>query len=129
MRRRACASLVVAVLLVGSWAAPAVAQTGGPTTPAAKATARAVAPRVKTAAGTVKGATADTLVLVRKDKKEMAFLVTRSTKVTRDGKTAAAARIARNDSATVTYTEADGKLTARRVTAKAARKAEIKRRS
>jgi hypothetical protein len=125
---------VVAVLLVVSWAAPAVAQTSGPTPPAEAPAAKrpraaTAAPRVKTAAGTVKRATAGTLVLVRKDRKEMAFVVTRTTKVTRDGKAAAAPRLARDDAATVTYTDAGGKLTARRVTATSARKAQITRRS
>ena len=120
--RRSLAFIAVLALVL-AWTLPVLAQTSGTTsttTPAPKpvAPAKPAAPKAKTATGTVKSATADTLVLVGKDKKEMSFGVTKDTKVTKDGKTAEAVKLAENDSATVTYTEAEGKMTAQKVTAK-----------
>lgn len=142
MMRRTYA-LIVMVVLVAAWTLPVLAQTGStapaqtpapkPAAPAAKPEpAKPAAPKAKTAAGTVKSVAADSLVLVTgKDKKELTFGLTKDTKVTRDGKTAEAAKLAENDSATVTYTEAEGKMTAQKVTAKApkAAKAETKPKS
>jgi hypothetical protein len=122
---RAWAWFVMIALVVGL-AAPVLAQQAAPAAPAAPATpapaktepAKAAA-KAKSATGTVKTATADNLVLVAgKDKKEMSFAVDKDTKITKAGKAATAADLAANDTATVSYTEADGKMTAKAVTVK-----------
>jgi hypothetical protein len=107
------------IALVVGLAAPVLAQQAAPSAPApAKTEPAKTAVKAKSATGTVKTATADSLVLVGKDKKEMAFAVDKDTKITKAGKAATAADLAANDSATVSYTEADGKMTAKSVTVK-----------
>jgi hypothetical protein len=91
--------------------------------PAQKAPAKAEvkpAAKAKSAIGTVKSASADSLVLVAgKDKKEWTFGIDKDTKITKAGKAATAADLAADDAATVTYTEADGKMHAKSVSVKA----------
>jgi hypothetical protein len=114
------------VALAVALAAPVLAQQApassapAKTEPAKPAPAKATEAKAKAAIGTVKNASADTLVLVAgKDKKEMTFTVNKDTKVTKAGKAAKVADIAADDAATVTYTEADGKMVAKTVAVKA----------
>ncbi|HEV8674401.1 MAG TPA: hypothetical protein VGX21_10175 [Methylomirabilota bacterium] len=125
MMRRASAWIVMVALAV-ALAAPVLAQQApassapAKTEPAKPAPAKATEAKAKAAIGTVKNASADTLVLVAgKDKKEMTFTVNKDTKVTKAGKAAKVADIAADDAATVTYTEADGKMVAKTVAVKA----------
>ncbi|MBI4013462.1 MAG: hypothetical protein HY359_14175 [Candidatus Rokubacteria bacterium] len=110
------------------FAAPVLAQQSTPPAapapaPAQKAPAKAAlkpAAKPKPAIGTVKSASADSLVLVAgKDKKEWTFGIDKDTKITKAGKAATAADLAADDAATVTYTEADGKMHAKSVSVKA----------
>jgi hypothetical protein len=120
--------IVMVAFLLGL-AAPVLAQTtAAPAAPAPapapaqKAPAKAEMKKVekaKSAAGTVKSAAADSLVLVAgKDKKEWTFELDKDTKITKGGKAATAADLAADDSATVTYTEHEGKMHAKSVSAK-----------
>ncbi len=130
MMRHSLTWIVMVAFLLGL-AAPALAQST--TVPAAPAPAPAPAPaqkapakaevkkveKPKSASGTVKTASADSLVLVAgKDKKEWTFELEKDTKITKAGKAATAADLAAEDSATVTYTEHDGKMHAKSVSAK-----------
>ncbi len=141
--RRSCAWLVMVAFLL-ALAAPALAQSSAPATPApatpapapkapaktepAKTEAKKAA--MKSATGTVKTASADSLVLVAgKDKKEWTFAVDKDTKVTKAGKAAKPEDLAANDNATVTYVEADGKMHAKSVSVKAAKAAAAKPKS
>jgi hypothetical protein len=125
---------IVLVMFLLGLAAPVLAQTtapaapapapapAAPAAPAQKAPAKAEmkkAEKPKSASGTVKSSTADSLVLVAgKDKKEWTFGLDKDTKITKGGKAATAADLAADDSATVTYTEHDGKMHAKTVSAK-----------
>jgi hypothetical protein len=131
---RTCAWIVMLAFAV-ALAAPALAQqssttttapsssapaTSAPAKPAEPAKKDATAAKPKTATGTVKTASADNVVVVvGKDKKEMTFALDKDTKVTKAGKAATAADIAADDSATVSYTEKEGKMTAKSVSVKA----------
>lgn len=126
MVTRVCAWFVMFMFVVGL-AAPVFAQqapassTPAPakTEPAKPAPAAKAAAKTKSATGTVKTAAPDSLVLVAgKDKKEMTFAVDKDTKITKGGKAATAADVAANDSVTVSYSEADGKMTAKSVSVK-----------
>ncbi len=123
MVRRACAWIVMLALVVGL-AAPVLAQQAPASSAPAKPEPAKTAAKAKSATGTVKSASAASVVLVvagkdpAKDKKEMTFSVDKDTKITKGGKAATAADIAANDAATVTYTEADGKMTAKSVSVK-----------
>jgi hypothetical protein len=135
MMKRTCAWIVMVTFAV-VLAAPALAQqapassapatsapsTSAPATPApapAKPAAKTTEAKPKSATGTVKTNAPDSLVLVAgKDKKEMTFTVNPDTKVMKAGKAAKASDIAAEDSATVTYTESDGKMVAKTVTVK-----------
>jgi hypothetical protein len=122
--RRLCAWLVMVTLLL-SLTAPALAQMATPQ-PGAKAPAAGKAEvkkqTTKTAAGTVKSASADSLVVVAgKDKKEWTFAVDKDTKITKGGKPAKVEEVAADDTATVTYVEQDGKMHAKTVAVKAAK--------
>jgi hypothetical protein len=121
---------IVIIAFVAAFAVPAAAQQAPATTapakpaaPAAKEPAKTdakMAAKPKSAAGTVKSASADSLVLVAgKDKKEMTFALDKDTKVTKGGKAATAADIAADDAATVSYVEHDGKMMAKSVAVKA----------
>lgn len=76
----------------------------------------------KTAKGTVKAATADSLVVAGKEKgkdAEWTFGVDAKTAVKKGGKAATAADLAAGDSVTVKYMEHEGKMVAQAVDAKA----------
>lgn len=134
MIRQACAWIVTGVVVVGL-VAPVFAQTTSPApapaapatpAPAPKAPAKSDAKvaKTKSATGTVKSASADSLVLVAgKDKKEWTFALDKDTKITKGGKAVDPKDLTDKDSATVTYTEAEGKMTAKTVTVKAAKTA------
>jgi hypothetical protein len=130
MMRQSLTWIVMVAFLLGL-AAPVLAQST--TAPAAPAPAPAPAPaqkapakaemkkveKPKSASGTVKSASADSLVLVAgKDKKEWTFELDKDTKITKGGKAATAADLAADDNAMVTYTEHDGKMHAKSVSAK-----------
>jgi hypothetical protein len=114
------------VTFLFSLAAPALAQSPGAAAPATKAPAPAPGAKAevkklstKTAAGTVKSASADSLVLVAgKDKKEWTFALDKDTKITKGGKAAKVEELAADDSASVSYVEMDGKMHARTVSVK-----------
>jgi hypothetical protein len=75
----------------------------------------------KTAKGTVKSATADSLVVAGKEKgkdAEWTFAVDAKTTVKKGGKTAAAADVAAGDEVTVKYMDHEGKMVAQTVDAK-----------
>ena len=76
----------------------------------------------KTANGTVKSASADSVVVAGKDKgkdAEWTFAVDAKTSIKKGGKAITAADIKMGDSVQVKYTEADGKAMAQSVTVKA----------
>jgi len=76
----------------------------------------------KTANGTVKSASADSVVVAGKDKgkeAEWTFAVDPKTTIKKGGKAITAADVKTGDSVQVKYTEADGKATAQSVTVKA----------
>jgi ribosomal protein S1 len=76
----------------------------------------------KTANGTVKSASADSVVVAGKDKgkdAEWTFAVDPKTSIKKGGKAITAADIKTGDSVQVKYTEADGKAMAQSVTVKA----------
>lgn len=98
-------------------AAPAEKKAEETKKPEAKKAAKAAA---KSAKGTVKSASADSLVVAAKDK-EYTFAVDPSTKVKKAGKDATAADLKEGDSVTVRYSEKDGKTVAQTVTASAAK--------
>jgi hypothetical protein len=82
-------------------------------------------PATKTATGTVKSASPDSLVVAGKDKgkdAEWTFAVDDKTKVKKAGKDAMAKDIAPGDKVTVRYMDHDGKATAMSVNASAAKK-------
>jgi hypothetical protein len=124
--RRLSAWLVMVTFLL-SLAAPALAQQApamSSPAPATKAPAAGKAEvkkmATKTAAGTVKTASADSLVLVAgKDKKEWTFALDKDTKITKGGKAAKVEEVTADDSATVTYVEQDGRMQAKTVAVKA----------
>ncbi len=129
---------IVMVTLVAVLPAPALAQQApAPAAPAPKTAPAKTAPakmeakaKTKSATGTVKSAAAERLVLlVGKDKTEMTFAVDDKTKITKAGKAAKATDIAAADSATVTYSEAEGKMVAQKVTVKARKAAAAKPKS
>lgn len=83
----------------------------------------------KTATGTVKSASADSIVVAGKDKgkdAEWTFAVDDKTKVKKGGKDSMAKDLAAGDRVTVRYMEHDGKPTATNVNASPAKKAEMK---
>lgn len=82
----------------------------------------------KNASGTVKSASADSIVVAGKEKgKEMewTFAVDPKTKVKKAGKDATAGDLKAGDTVQVKYTEEDGKATAQTVTAKQAKAAKM----
>lgn len=79
----------------------------------------------KSAHGTVKSASADSVVVAGKEKgkeAEWTFGVDAKTVVKKAGKTAMAADLQAGDSVQVKYMEMDGKMVAQAITAKAAKK-------
>jgi hypothetical protein len=111
---------MVAAAFVAGLVAPVLAQgTAAPAKTQAKAKARS-------AIGTVKSVTADSLVVVTqnrdKTEKEWTFVLDKDTKVTKAGKAITATDLAAKDAVTVTFVEVDGKVTARTVAVKAVKK-------
>ena len=77
----------------------------------------------KSASGTVKSATADSIVVAGKEKgkdAEWTFAIDAKTTVKKGGKAATAADVAAGDSVTVKYMEHEGKMVAQSVNAKGA---------
>ena len=131
--KRLCALLVGIVFVAGTVGA-AAAQTATTTTdkkPAAdtKKDASAKKPATKTATGTVKSTSPDSIVVAGKDKgkdMEWTFAVDDKTKVKKAGKDTTAKDLAAGDKVTVRYMDHDGKATAMNVSASAPKKAEAK---
>ncbi len=70
--------------------------------------------KAKTAEGTVKSVSATTLVVEGKDKKEWSFTISGAV-------AEAAKKLKAGDTVSISYTEADGKMMAGKITAKAAK--------
>ena len=77
------------------------------------------AAKAKSADGTVKAASADSVTVVGKDKKEWMFSVDPKTSIKKAGKSITAADLKEGDPVHVDFTEADGKMMAKSVTVKA----------
>jgi hypothetical protein len=131
-------ALLVGIAFVAGTIGVAAAQTAATTTdkkPAAdtkmsdkKDTSAKKAP-TKTATGTVKSASPDSIVVAGKDKgkdAEWTFAVDDKTKVKKAGKDTMAKDLAAGDKVTVRYMDHDGKPTAMNVNVSAAKKAETK---
>jgi hypothetical protein len=130
-------SLFVAFEFVTGLAGLAVAQTGTATEkkpadkmekPAAEKKAEKK-PAAKTAKGTVKSASADSIVVAGKEKgkdAEWTFAVDPKTKVKKGGKDAMAADVKEGDMVQVRYTEDGGKAVAQSVTVSGAKKGAAK---
>jgi ribosomal protein S1 len=89
----------------------------------------ASAKKTKTATGTVKSASPDSIVVAGKDKgkdAEWTFAVDDKTKVKKAGKDTMAKDLAAGDKVTVRYMDHDGKATAMNVSVSGAKKAETK---
>ena len=124
------AGMALPVLAQGTQTAPAqtTPAPAAPAAPAAKAPAKTdatktAAAKPKSAIGTVKTASAESLVVLDKDKKEWTFAIAKDTKIMKGGKAVEPKDLAENDSVTVQYTGANGKMTAKTVTVKAAKTA------
>ncbi len=104
----------------GGTQAPAPAGSTAAPAPSSSKPAKAAAkkPAVKSVSGTVKSAAPDSLVLVDKKDKEWTFTLDKATKIRKANKTAEPKDLAEKDAATVSYTEADGKMHATAVTVK-----------
>jgi Domain of unknown function (DUF5666) len=135
--KRLFAAFVGVAFVAGSIGA-ALAQsptTSAPGTPTEKKPAAdkmdksAKKPSTKTAVGTVKSASPDSIVVAGKEKgkeAEWTFAVDDKTKVKKAGKDSTAKDIAAGDKVTVRYMDHDGKATAMNVNVSAAKKAESK---
>ena len=124
---RQISAWAITVALVAGMALPVLAQ-GTQTAPAAKAPAKTDVPKPavakpKSATGTVKTASAESLVVLDKDKKEWTFAVAKDTKIMKGGKAVEPKDLAEHDSVTIQFTEANGKMTAKTVTVKPAKTA------
>jgi hypothetical protein len=131
-------ALLVGIAFVTATVGVAAAQTATTTTdkkPAAdtkmsdKKDASAKKAPTKTATGTVKSASPDSIVVAGKDKgkdAEWTFAVDDKTKVKKAGKDTMAKDIAAGDKVTVRYMDHDGKATAMNVNVSSAKKAETK---
>jgi hypothetical protein len=83
-------------------------------------------PAAKSASGTVKSASGDSIVVAGKDKgkdAEWTFAVDPKTKIKKGGKDAAAGDLMAGDSVQVRYSEQDGKMVAQSVSVRAAKSA------
>jgi hypothetical protein len=131
-------ALAIGFVFLASFLGVAGAQTGTTTAPADKKTEKMEKtadkaekkmdkkPAAKNASGTVKSASADSLVVAGKEKgkeTEWTFAVDAKTKVKKGGKDATAADIKAGDTVQVKYTEEAGKATAQSVNAKEAKAA------
>lgn len=123
-------ALSVAFVFAMGVAGFAAAQTSAPATapkaeekkPEMKSDAKPKKASAKTANGTVKSASADSLVVAGKDKgkeAEWTFAVDAKTTIKKGGKAVTAGDIKAGDSVQVKYTEADGKAMASSVMVKA----------
>lgn len=130
-------ALLVGIAFVAGTVGFAAAQTPTTTTdkkPAAdtkmdKKDASAKKASTKTATGTVKSASPDSIVVAGKDKgkdAEWTFAVDDKTKVKKAGKDTMAKDLAAGDKVTVRYMDHDGKATAMNVNVSGAKKAETK---
>ena len=132
-------ALLVGVAFVAGTVGFAVAQTGTTTTtdkkPAAdtkvsdKKDTSMKKGSTKTASGTVKSASPDSIVVAGKEKgkdAEWTFAVDEKTKVKKGGKDTMAKDLAAGDRVTVRYMDHEGKATAMNVSASAPKKAETK---
>ena len=127
-------ALLVGIVFVAGTVGAAAAQTGTTATdkkPAAdmKKDASAKKPATKTATGTVKSASPDSIVVAGKDKgkdTEWTFAVDDKTKVKKAGKDMTAKDLAAGDKVTVRYMDHDGKATAMNVNASGPKKMEAK---
>ena len=125
--------LLVGTVFVAGTVGAAAAQSATTTDkkPAAetKKDASAKKPATKTATGTVKSTSPDSIVVAGKDKgkdTEWTFAVDDKTKVKKAGKDTTAKDLAAGDKVTVRYMDHDGKATAMNVSASAPKKAEAK---
>ena len=73
----------------------------------------------KNADGMVKAATANSLTVVGRDKKELTFAVDTKTSIKKAGKAVIASDLKEGDPVHVQFTDADGKLVAKAITVKA----------
>ncbi len=73
----------------------------------------------KNASGMVKAATADSLTVIGRDKKEWTFSVDTKTSIKKAGKAVIATDLKEGDPVHVLFSDADGKLVAKAVTVKA----------
>jgi len=138
--KKALSLIVTALFAVGS---AGIASAQAPAAPAAKTEekkdakpaakpAAAKKPAPKSASGSVKSASADSIVVAGKDKgkeAEWTFAVDSTTKISKGGKAATAADLKAGDGVQVRYTEDGGKATAQTVTvrpAPTAKKADAK---
>jgi ribosomal protein S1 len=126
-------ALLVGIAFVAGTVGFAAAQTGTTTTdkkPAADTKMKDTsAKKTKTATGTVKTASPDSIVVAGKDKgkdAEWTFAVDDKTKVKKAGKDTMAKDLAAGDKVTVRYMDHDGKATAMNVNVSGAKKAETK---
>jgi len=105
--------------------APVTAQETKPPASAPAKTAEKPAVKAKTARGSVKSATEDSLVIMPsgKDKKDMTFALDAKTMVKKAGKAVTAKDLKEGDTVTVSYSEEGGKMTAKSVTVAAAKAA------
>lgn len=134
---RTLASITLTLLVAGltvpgftqtTQTAPAAGSTttppAAPSKPAAPAAAKK--PSTKAVVGTVKSATADSLVLVTtgKDKKvkEWTFVLDHDTKIHKADKSVDAKALAEKDTARVSYKQADGKMIATDVAVRSTKK-------
>jgi hypothetical protein len=123
-------SLFVALAFVTGMVGLAAAQTGAATEKKPDTTEKKAdkKPAAKNARGTVKSASADSVVVAGKEKgkeAEWTFAVDPKTKVKKSGKDASPADLQTGDSVQVRYSEQDGKMVAQSITAstpKAAKK-------
>jgi ribosomal protein S1 len=124
--------VLVGIVFVAGTVGAAVAQTSTTTTdkkPAAETKAPAKKPATKTANGTVKSVSPDSIVVAGKEKgkdTEWTFAVDDKTKVKKAGKDTTAKDLAAGDKVSVRYMDHDGKPTAMNVNASAPKKAEAK---
>lgn len=123
---RRLALLVVTAAFLAAHAAPGWAQAPTPKPEEKKAEAKKAEtkkPAAKTASGTVKSASADTVVVAGKEKgkeTEWTFAVDPKTTVKKGGKEIAVADLKAGDPVQVRYTEEGGKQVAQSITVRAA---------
>lgn len=121
-------ALLVGIVFVAGTVGIAAAQTATTTDkkPAADTKMSGKKAATKTASGTVKSASPDSIVVAGKDKgkdAEWTFAVDDKTKVKKAGKDSMAKDIAPGDRVTVRYMDHDGKATAMNVSVSAPKKA------